>query len=119
MSTPRTPDIGNYGDSRHGFIARQLGFMLPMRLYLHSLDDLTTVRKLVAFYVAAHNEMMPHHAFQGQTPDEMYFARGAHVPDELAARRQAARQQRVATNRSAACAACPRVASTRADEVAA
>jgi putative transposase len=88
-------------------------------LYLHSLDDLATVRKLVAFYVAAHNEMMPHHAFQGQTPDEMYFGRGAHVPDELAARRQAARRRRVARNRSAACAACPRAAPTRGDEVAA
>jgi putative transposase len=87
-------------------------------LYLHSLDDLPTVRKLVAFYVAAHNGMMPHHAFQGQTPDEI-FGRGDHVPDELAARRQAAQQQRVATNRSAACAACPRATPTRADEVAA
>jgi hypothetical protein len=88
-------------------------------LYLHSLDDLATVRKLVAFYVAAHNEMVPHHAFQGQTPDEMYFGRGDHVPDELAQLRQAARQRRVATNRSAACAVCPRVASTRSDEFAA
>ena len=50
-------------------------------LYLHSLDDRATVRKLVAFYVTQHNETMPHITFQGQTPDEVYFGRGDHVPD--------------------------------------
>ena len=29
---------------------------------LHSLDDLATVRKLVAFYVTEHNQTMPHSA---------------------------------------------------------
>jgi len=79
-------------------------------LYLHSLDDLATVRRLVAFYVTQHNETTPHSAFQGQTPDEVYFGRGDHMPDELAVRRTAARQQRAASNRSAACSACPRAA---------
>lgn len=88
-------------------------------LYLNPLDNLTTVRKLVAFYVHEHNQTMPHSAFQGQTPDEMYFGRGDHVPDELAARRRAARQQRVARNRSASCSACPRAAPASCDEVAA
>jgi putative transposase len=86
-------------------------------LFLHALDNLATVRKLIAFYVTEHNEKMPHSAFQGETPDEMYFGRGAHVPDELTARRTEARQQRVASNRSAACAACPRAAPTREDDV--
>ena len=86
-------------------------------LYLHSLDDLATVKNLVAFYVTEHNETMPHNAFEGQTPDEVYFGRGAHVPDELAERRRLA--QRVASNRSAACSACPRAAPSREDEVAA
>jgi len=44
------------------------------------------VRRLVALYVTEHNQKMPHSAFQGQTPDEMYFGRGADVPNELAAR---------------------------------
>lgn len=88
-------------------------------LYLHSLDDLATVRRLVAFYVTQHNETMPHSAFQGQTPDEVYFGRGDHVPDELAVRRTAARQQRAASNRSAACSACPRAAPSHEGEVAA
>jgi hypothetical protein len=88
-------------------------------LYLHTLDNLATVRKLVAFYVTEHNQTIPHSAFQGQTPDEVYFERGAHVPDELATGRYAARRQRVADNRSAACAACPRTAPVGEETVAA
>ena len=42
-------------------------------LFLHSLDSVATVRRLVAFYVKEHNGALPHSAFRGQTPDEMYF----------------------------------------------
>src|ERR1019366_2860731 len=42
-------------------------------LFLHPLDNIWTVKKLVAFYVTEHNERIPHAAFEGQTPDEMYF----------------------------------------------
>jgi hypothetical protein len=41
--------------------------------FLHSLDSVTTVRRLVAFYVDEHNRVLPHTAFRGQTPNEMYF----------------------------------------------
>jgi hypothetical protein len=37
-------------------------------LFLHSLDSITTVRRLVAFYVDEHNRVLPHSAFHGQTP---------------------------------------------------
>jgi hypothetical protein len=40
-------------------------------LYLHTLDSFTALQRLIEFYVAAHNEVMPHSAFGGQTPDEM------------------------------------------------
>ena len=40
-------------------------------LFLHSLDSVTTVRRLVTFYVDEHNRVLPHSAFRGQTPDEM------------------------------------------------
>ena len=40
-------------------------------LYLHNLDDMATLRRLIEFYVRAHNETMPHAAFNGQTPDEI------------------------------------------------
>jgi hypothetical protein len=49
---------------------------------------------------------MPHSAFQGQTPDEMYFGAGAQVPDQLAEQRTEARRQRLAANRARRCAIC-------------
>jgi len=76
-------------------------------LFLHSLDSVATVRRLVAFYVQEHNQVLPHSAFRGQTPDEMYFATGEAVPADLTARAAVARQVRVEVNRSAACGTCP------------
>ncbi len=49
-------------------------------LFLHSLDSVTTVRRLVEFYVHEHNRVLPHSAFRGQTPDEMYLGTGDAVP---------------------------------------
>jgi putative transposase len=46
-------------------------------LFLHSLDSVATIRRLVAFYVQEHNHVLPHSAFRGQTPDEMYFYEAA------------------------------------------
>jgi transposase InsO family protein len=76
-------------------------------LFLHSLDSVSTIRRLVAFYVHEHNDVLPHSAFRGQTPDEMYFGTGDAVPDDLRSRAAAARRARVATNRSASCKTCP------------
>ena len=75
-------------------------------LFLHSLDTVTTVRRLVAFYVDEHNRVLPHSAFQGQTPDEMYFGTGDTVPGDLRSRAAAARRTRVEANRSASCETC-------------
>ncbi len=52
--------------------------------------------------------MMPHAAFDGQTPDEMYFGTGAHVVDELKTKRERARRQRLVENRRSGCPICPR-----------
>ena len=49
-------------------------------LFLHPLDSVATIRRLVAFYVHEHNHVLPHSAFRGQTPDEMYFGTGDAVP---------------------------------------
>ena len=78
-------------------------------LFLHSLDSVTTVRRLVEFYVQEHNRVLPHSAFRGQTPDEMYFSRGDAVPADLTARAAAARRARAEANRSAACRTCPSI----------
>jgi transposase InsO family protein len=75
-------------------------------LFLHPLDSLARVRSLVAFCVAEHNAKIPHSAFQGQTPDEVYFRTGDHVPGLLAANRVDARAARLAANRAARCKAC-------------
>ena len=76
-------------------------------LFLHSLDSVTTVRRLVEFYVQEHNQVLPHSAFRGQTPDEMYFGTGDAVPGDLTTRAAAARKARGQANRSAACGTCP------------
>jgi transposase InsO family protein len=78
-------------------------------LFHHSLDSVTTVRRLVTFYVNEHNRVLPHSAFRGQTPDEMYFGTGDTVPADLTSRAAAARRARLEANRSASCAACPSV----------
>ena len=39
-------------------------------LYLNSLDTVSTIRKLVTFYVGEHNSRLPHSAFRGQTPED-------------------------------------------------
>ena len=78
-------------------------------LFLHSLDSVITVRRLVAFYVDEHNRVLPHSAFHGQTPDEMYFGTGDAVPADLASHAAAARRARVKANRSAACGTCPSI----------
>ena len=75
-------------------------------LYLNTLDTVATVEKLVTFYIEQHNVHMPHSAFQGQTPDEMYFGTGDTVPGELEASRQKARQARAEANRKKTCSAC-------------
>jgi len=82
-------------------------------LFLHSLDSVTTVRRLVAFYVDQHNRVLPHSAFHGQTPDEMYFGTGDAVPKDLRSRAAAARRTRVEANRSASCEICPSTARGR------
>ena len=43
-------------------------------LFLNTLDTFAAVERLVAFYVEQHNTVMPHSAFHGQTPDEVYVA---------------------------------------------
>jgi hypothetical protein len=75
-------------------------------LYLNSLDTIGTLERLVGFYVREHNTRLPHSAFRGQTPEEMYFGTGEQVPRELEAARQMARRKRLETNRRMTCPQC-------------
>jgi putative transposase len=65
-----------------------------------------TVEKLVAFYVDQHNTHLPHSAFQGQTPDEIFFGTGEQIPKQLESARLAARCSRLEANRSLCCQKC-------------
>ena len=49
---------------------------------------------------------MPHAAFSGQTPDEMYFGTAANLPVELVAARSRAQVARLAANRAMSCNRC-------------
>jgi hypothetical protein len=75
-------------------------------LYLHSLDNRPALHRLIEFYIEAHNQVMPHSAFGGQTPNEMFFGAGDAITLELATIRKAAREKRITENRSAACGVC-------------
>ena len=75
-------------------------------LYLNTLDTLGRLENLIAFYVEEHNTRLPHSAFRGQTPDEMYFGTGNHIPQELATARKDARQSRLEVNHNKSCPRC-------------
>ena len=75
-------------------------------LYLNTLDSVAAVKKLVEFYVGQHNAHMPHSAFHGQTPDEMYFGTGEGIPKQLEDSRISARQSRLESNRAQICQTC-------------
>jgi transposase InsO family protein len=75
-------------------------------LYLHTLDSLASLRRLIEFYVTAHNEVMPHSAFHGQTPNEVFFGIGDEVPKRLAEARELAREKRMKENRAVRCGVC-------------
>ena len=75
-------------------------------LFLHDLDSIATVRRLVEFYVTEHNTVLPHSAHAGRTPDEVYFHQNLEVPDQLAAARKKARAARLEANRQRECHEC-------------
>jgi len=75
-------------------------------LFINSIDNITILRRLVAFYVNAHNTEIPHSAFNGQTPDEIYYGTGDNIPEQLIKKREAARLARMEKNRAMSCDDC-------------
>ena len=75
-------------------------------LYLHDLDSYHVVHKLVSFYYSQHNTVIPHSAFKGQTPYEVFHGLGDHIPAELARFRAEEGLKRMEHNRSLACTDC-------------
>ncbi len=83
-------------------------------LYLHSPESIKSLRRVVDFYVHQHNQVMPHAAFQGQTPGEMFYGTGDAVVVKLSAARIKAREARISSNRTAQCGVCKSDSSSRA-----
>ena len=75
-------------------------------LFLNALDTVSRLEKLVAFYVTEHNSRLPHSAFRGQTPDEMYYGTGDRIPKELESAKIVARNARMKLNRPRSCPMC-------------
>jgi len=75
-------------------------------LFLNSLDSITALRRHVEFYVNEYNGRLPHSAFRGQTPAEMYFGTGDYVPSTLDTAKAAALRARAETNRGMTCGVC-------------
>src|SRR5262249_51413278 len=106
LGVPRSTARGWLGGPPTVVVGLDVVDLTEPALRLHSLGSVTTVRRLVAFYVDEHNRVLPHSAFRGQTPDDVYFGTGHAVSTDLTSRAAAARRARVEANRSASCAAC-------------
>ncbi len=75
-------------------------------LLINTLDSRAAVQRLITFYVREFNEVMPHGARDGRTPDEVDFGRAEDVPSRLATARRKARDARVSANRATTCETC-------------
>ena len=60
------------------------------------------VERLVAVYVDQYNTVMPHAAFEGHTPDEVYFRQRPELEEELREARRRAQAERMLANRALA-----------------
>ena len=75
-------------------------------LIKYNLDSLVTVKRLIAKFIDEYNTIMPHSAFRGQTPDEMFFGTSPDIEKRLAEERAKAREKRIEFNRALSCDAC-------------
>ena len=94
--TAKDSRSGRIGLGHPGAVVNMPGWTRPV----------AKVRDLVEIYVEEHDSSIPHSAFKGQTPDEIYFERGEGVPARLAEERASARVTRMEKNRAQQCAVC-------------
>jgi len=74
-------------------------------LYLNTLDTLTHLHALIAFFVEEHNAKMPHSP--ARRPTRCTSAGTAkNLPDQLVVARAKARERRLAVNRAVSCHRC-------------
>ncbi len=75
-------------------------------LFLHSLDTVAIVEKLVAFYVEQHNVVIPLHVLKGRTPDEVFKGEAVDLPERLREAHRVAIRDRIEANRRLSCDSC-------------
>jgi transposase InsO family protein len=75
-------------------------------LFLNTLETTAAVRRLVAFYIAEHNQKIPRAVLAGRTPDEVYYGREEDLLERLREQRKTAQQVRSAANQAARCDRC-------------
>jgi hypothetical protein len=81
-------------------------------LYLHRLDTLDAVRRLVAQYVGDHNDLIPRVELGGRTPTEAYEGRPAPALEDAC---REARARRLEANRRTSCGVCDEPPCERVD----
>jgi len=64
------------------------------------------VRRLIAKFIDEYNTIMPHSAFRGQTPAEIFYGTAPDIERRLAEERTKAREKRVEFNRALSCDTC-------------
>jgi putative transposase len=75
-------------------------------LYDQRLSSITALRRFVDFYVHEHNHVIPHDAFDGQTPVEVFSSTASELTALLAHKRADARARRIDENRRIHCGVC-------------
>jgi len=75
-------------------------------LFTQVLDSAAAVTKHVEKYVEQHNSVVGRAMFGGRTPDEVYSGHETTLPGRLGRERVAARNARLAWNRSRTCGRC-------------
>jgi hypothetical protein len=76
-------------------------------LYNHHLYNIDTVRKHTDFYYPEQNSEMPHSAFNGATPEEMYYGRWtAEDGNALRCKTKSASEKRRVFHLSLRCPSC-------------
>ncbi len=93
--------------SSNSMIERFWSSMKHNFLFTQRLDSMTALIRFVTFYVGEHNTVIPHNAFQGQTPSEVFHGVAGELPGLLASKRAEARKLRLRENQLASCRVCP------------
>ncbi len=84
-------------------------------LFIHRLDTVATIEKLVAFYVEQHNTVLPQWVLKRRTPDEVFRGEAVDLPERLIEAHRVAIRDRIEANRRLSCDSCQVATRTKDD----